>query len=190
MRVRRARLASRVKLIRGDIRHLPFPEKSFALVMAPYGILQSLLDEKLLAATLKDVRRVLTRNGTFGLELVADLPAWDEYSNRTSLRSKRGPNGKPIVADRIGQAGSPEAHHPVRAGIRRRARQERDAQEIHPRIPDAVGAPDGPAARKSRAGGVGGARRLPGRARGTCAPMSGLSWPGGGKITRSRSRQT
>jgi ubiquinone/menaquinone biosynthesis C-methylase UbiE len=97
MRVRRARVASRVKLIRGDIRHLPFPDKSFELVMAPYGILQSLLDEKLLAATLKDVRRVLTRTGTFGLELVADLPAWDEYSNRTTFRSARGPHGKPIA---------------------------------------------------------------------------------------------
>ena len=59
-------LQSRVKLIRGDIRHLPFPDKSFPLVMAPYGILQSLLDEQLLSATLKDVRRVLARNGTFG----------------------------------------------------------------------------------------------------------------------------
>jgi len=97
MRVRRARLGARVKLIRGDIRHLPFPEKSFDLVMAPYGILQSLLDERLLAATLKDVRRVLTRKGTLGLELVADLPAWDEYSNRTTFRSQRGPNGKPII---------------------------------------------------------------------------------------------
>jgi ubiquinone/menaquinone biosynthesis C-methylase UbiE len=96
-KVRRARLGSRIKLIRGDIRHLPFPEKSFELVMAPYGILQSLLDEKLLAATLKDVNRVLTRNGTFGLELVADLPAWDEYSDRTTFRSQRGPNGKPIA---------------------------------------------------------------------------------------------
>jgi ubiquinone/menaquinone biosynthesis C-methylase UbiE len=97
MKVRRARLASRVKLIRGDIRHLPFPDKSFELVMAPYGILQSLLDEKLLSATLKDVRRVIARDGTFGLELVADLPAWDEYSNRMSLRGNRGPNGKPIA---------------------------------------------------------------------------------------------
>jgi ubiquinone/menaquinone biosynthesis C-methylase UbiE len=97
MKVRRARLESRVKLIRGDIRHLPFPDRTFPLVMAPYGILQSLLDEKLLAATLKDVRRVLTRDGTFGLELVADLPAWDEYSNRTTLRSSRGPHGKPIA---------------------------------------------------------------------------------------------
>jgi ubiquinone/menaquinone biosynthesis C-methylase UbiE len=96
-RVRRAKLQSRVTLIRGDIRHLPFPERTFPLVMAPYGILQSLLDERLLTATLKDVRRVLTRHGTFGLELVADLPAWDEYRNRVTLRGKRGPHGKPIM---------------------------------------------------------------------------------------------
>jgi ubiquinone/menaquinone biosynthesis C-methylase UbiE len=96
-RVRRARMGKRVKLIRGDIRHLPFPDKSFPLVMAPYGILQSLLDEKVLTATLKEVARVLAPNGTFGLELVADLPAWEEYSKRTSMRGKRGPNGKPIA---------------------------------------------------------------------------------------------
>lgn len=97
MRVRRAKLQSRVKLIRGDIRHLPFPDTTFPLVMAPYGILQSLLDEQLLMATLKDVRRVLARNGRLGLELVADLPAWDEYRNRVTLRGRRGPHGKPIV---------------------------------------------------------------------------------------------
>lgn len=96
-RVKQARLRSRVKLLRGDIRHLPFPDRSFPLVMAPYGILQSLLDERVLAATLKEVNRVLTRKGTFGLELVADLPAWEEYSKHTSLRGKRGPNGKPIA---------------------------------------------------------------------------------------------
>jgi ubiquinone/menaquinone biosynthesis C-methylase UbiE len=97
MRVRRAKLQRRIQLIRGDIRRLPFPDRSFPLVMAPYGILQSLLDEKLLSDTLKDVRRVLTKNGTFGLELVADLPAWDEYANRTTLRGARGPHGKPIA---------------------------------------------------------------------------------------------
>ncbi len=97
MRVRRAQLQSRITLIRGDIRHLPFPDQSFQLVMAPYGILQSLLDEKLLSDTLKDVRRVLAKKGTFGLELVADLPAWEEYANRTTLRGARGPHGKPIA---------------------------------------------------------------------------------------------
>ncbi|HEX8029158.1 MAG TPA: class I SAM-dependent methyltransferase [Vicinamibacterales bacterium] len=96
-RVRRARVQSRVHLLRGDIRHLPFPDKTFPLVMAPYGILQSLLDERLLTSTLKEVQRVLTRKGVFGLELVADLPAWEEYSRHTSLRGKRGPHGKPIA---------------------------------------------------------------------------------------------
>src|ERR1051325_10497103 len=95
-RLKRTRLRSRLRLIRGDIRHLPFPDTTFPLVMAPYGILQSLLDEELLMSTLKDVRRVLTRKGTFGLELVADLPAWDEYANRVTLRGARGPHGKPI----------------------------------------------------------------------------------------------
>lgn len=95
-RVRRAKLGSRLQLIRGDIRHLPFPDRSFPLVMAPYGILQSLLDEALLAATLQDVRRVLSRDGVFGLELVADLPAWEEYQNKVTFRSPRGPHGKPI----------------------------------------------------------------------------------------------
>jgi len=96
-RARRARMGSRVQLVRGDIRHLPFPDRTFPLVMAPYGILQSLLAERDLARTLEAVARVLTRKGTFGLELVADLPAWSEYSKRVSLRGKRGPSGKPIT---------------------------------------------------------------------------------------------
>lgn len=96
-RVARARIQSRVKLVRADIRQMPFADRTFPLVMAPYGILQSLLDEELLTATLKEVQRVLTPGGTFGLELVADLPAWDEYSRRKSLKGERGPNGKPIV---------------------------------------------------------------------------------------------
>lgn len=96
-RVKRGRLGARVKLVRGDIRHLPFPDDFFPLVMAPYGILQSLLDERLLSATLKDVSRVLAPGGTFGLELVADLPAWDEYQDRVTFRSRRGPHGKPIA---------------------------------------------------------------------------------------------
>ena len=64
--------------------------------MAPYGILQSLLVERDLAQTLAAVTRVLARKGVFGLELVADLPAWDEYTKRVSMRGKKGPSGKPI----------------------------------------------------------------------------------------------
>ena len=149
--------------------------------MAPYGILQSLLDEKLLSATLKDVRRVLTRDGTFGLELVADLPAWDEYSNRVSLRSKRGPNGKPIALIESREAGSQETHHAVRAGVRRGPRQERDAEEIQPRVPHAVGAANGAAAGKSRIRSVGAARRLPGRPLGPARRRLDYSGAGEGR---------
>lgn len=109
-----------VSLVRGDIRHLPFAppastsapvrgprarrpaapvrrspkgEGGFAMVMAPYGVLQSLLQERDLAATLKAVHGVLQPGGTLGLELVADLPSWEEYRKRVSLDGWRGRKG-------------------------------------------------------------------------------------------------
>jgi ubiquinone/menaquinone biosynthesis C-methylase UbiE len=89
-RIARGRLSSRLRLIRGDIRALPFPSSTFPLVMAPYGVLQSLLRERDLAATLEAVARVLKSGATFGIELVADLPSWNEYSKRVSLAGWRG----------------------------------------------------------------------------------------------------
>jgi len=91
-RVRRARLQYRVRLVRGDIRYLPFGSM-FDLVMAPYGILQSLLRERDLKATLSAVRDVLEPGGAFGMELVADLPSWEEYRKRISLKGWRGRQG-------------------------------------------------------------------------------------------------
>ena len=61
--------------------------------MAPYGILQSLLSERDLVQTLSEIHRVLQPNGTFGLELVADLPSWEEYRKRVSLKGWRGRRG-------------------------------------------------------------------------------------------------
>lgn len=93
-RIRRSKLGDRAQLVRGDIRHLPFPDRTFPLVLAPYGILQSLLKESDLARTLEAVHRVLERGGTLGLELAADLPSWKEYRRRVSLKgrlSSRGP---------------------------------------------------------------------------------------------------
>lgn len=92
-RVRRQRRGVRPDLVRADIRHLPFPAASFPMAIAPYGVLQSLLSERDLAATLADVARVVRPDGFFGLELVADLPAWGEYSRRVSLRGRRGRAG-------------------------------------------------------------------------------------------------
>jgi SAM-dependent methyltransferase len=95
-RVRRQRRGVRPDLVRGDIRHLPFPEAAFPMVIAPYGILQSLLSERDLKATLADVARVVSRDGFFGLELVADLPSWGEYRKQVRLRGRRGAGG-PLV---------------------------------------------------------------------------------------------
>ena len=84
-------------MVRGDIRHFSFPDRSFSFVMVLYGILQSLLVDRDLARTLDAVARVLTRRGTFGLELVADLPSWTEHSRKVSLRGRRGSTGAPIT---------------------------------------------------------------------------------------------
>ncbi len=91
-RVRRLPRAQRPRLIRGDIRTLPFPDRAFGVVMAPYGLLQSLLRESDLSALLADVHRVLRRGGLFGIDLVPDLPAWREYNEKVSMRGV-GPRG-------------------------------------------------------------------------------------------------
>ena len=99
-RVSRAGLSRRVRLIRGDIRHLPFPSRRrpFSMVLAPYGMLQSLLRERDLTATMAAVHQVLQRGGTFGIELVADLPSWAEYRKRVSLSGWRGRKGGARIA--------------------------------------------------------------------------------------------
>lgn len=75
-------------LVRGDIRFLPFAPGSFRTVLAPYGILQSLVRDKDLAATLAAVARVLPRGGLFGVDLVPDVPNWSEYRNRVGLKGR------------------------------------------------------------------------------------------------------
>ncbi len=96
-RVRRQRRGTKPDLIRGDIRHLPFPDASFQLVMAPYGILQSLLSDRDLTTTLSEVARVTEPDGMFGLELVADLPSWREHAKKVSLRGSRSPGGTQVT---------------------------------------------------------------------------------------------
>jgi SAM-dependent methyltransferase len=103
LRRKRSRRKPQVRLLRGDIRQLPFPDQTFPLVIAPYGILQSLLRERDLAATLEAVRKSLTRGGTFGLELVADLPAWREYANRVTLSGRRSNGARITLTESVRQ---------------------------------------------------------------------------------------
>lgn len=90
-RVKRLTGDGSAALVRGDIRMLPFRARpGFSLIMAPYGILQSLTRERDLRATLLSVHRVLGRGGLFGVDLVPDLPRWSEYDRHVSLRGRRG----------------------------------------------------------------------------------------------------
>jgi ubiquinone/menaquinone biosynthesis C-methylase UbiE len=81
-------LLKSLRLVRSDIRALPFDTGAFSMVLAPYGILQSLIRPRDLTATLASVARVVARGGTFGIDLVPDVPKWREYENRVQLRGR------------------------------------------------------------------------------------------------------
>ena len=78
------------RVVRADIRSLPFEDESFSMVIAPYGILQSLTRERDLVDALAATARVLTPGGTFGIDLVPDVPQWREYTNRVQFRGRAG----------------------------------------------------------------------------------------------------
>jgi ubiquinone/menaquinone biosynthesis C-methylase UbiE len=84
----RAKRHPKLRVIRGDIRALPFENGAFPMVIAPYGILQSLIRPRDLTATLASVARVVAPGGAFGIDLVPDVPKWREYENRVQLRGK------------------------------------------------------------------------------------------------------
>ena len=85
-----ARARHRAPLIRADIRALPFRPHSCEMVIAPYGVLQSLTRAEDLRSALASVAEVLRGGGTFGIDLVPDVPKWREYVNRVQLRGRAG----------------------------------------------------------------------------------------------------
>lgn len=87
-RKRAGRKRRRLRLVRGDIRFLPFRDGEFTAVLAPYGVLQSLLRERDLSTTLDAVARVLAPGGLFGVDLVPDVPNWREYTNKVQLKGR------------------------------------------------------------------------------------------------------
>jgi len=76
--------------VRGDMRALPFADRSFTMVIAPYGVLQSLVHERDLTAALAAIGRVLEPGGLLGIDLVPDVPNWKEYRDRVQLRGRSG----------------------------------------------------------------------------------------------------
>jgi len=79
-----------LRVVRGDIRALPFRDRAFSMVLAPYGVLQSLIRPADLMSTLASVARILPPRGTFGIDLVPDVPKWQEYTDRVQLRGRAG----------------------------------------------------------------------------------------------------
>ena len=125
----RAIARATVSWLRGDIRFLPFRASArFDLVMAPYGILQSLVRESDLKATLASVARVLAPGGVFGLDLVPDLPVWKEYRNKVRFRGVAARRQVAHHAGGIGPAGSREEADGLRPGVHRTARPRAHAR--------------------------------------------------------------
>lgn len=94
-KLKRAKLAGlkprgHARLILGDIRELPFEDGAFKLVIAPYGMLQSLTRERDLKRALAEAARVLALGGVLGVDLVPDLPTWDEYKRSVRFRGRMG----------------------------------------------------------------------------------------------------
>lgn len=102
-RVARAKLVDGAWLLRGDIRRLPFDGRRFGLVMAPYGVLQSLIRESDLSDTLSDVARVIEPGGLLGIDLVPDVPRWKEYRNRVTLRERTARGSLVTLTESVSQ---------------------------------------------------------------------------------------
>jgi SAM-dependent methyltransferase len=102
-KARRARVSDGLRLVRGDIRALPFRRRAFGLVMAPYGILQSLIRDQDLRDTLESVARVMPRGGRVAIDLVPDLPAWSEYRAKKTLTGTLGRGGRLSLVESVRQ---------------------------------------------------------------------------------------
>ena len=103
--VRGRRLAARTRpaFVLGDVCALPFPNASFGVVIAAYGLLQSLLSDRDLDAALAGAARVLKPDGVMGIDLVPDLPAWKEYRDRECFKGRSRRGGRVTLIESVRQ---------------------------------------------------------------------------------------
>ena len=125
-------------LVRGDIRALPFAARSFSMVLAPYGILQSLIEtarsrrDARVGGACRRARRHLRDRSRAGCPEVARV-----RQQGAAARAESG--GAAAHADRIGPAGPAPPTHDVRAALCGTAGAAR-AITVSSCVPDAVGA--------------------------------------------------
>jgi SAM-dependent methyltransferase len=101
-RLARAKLDGAL-LVRGDIRVLPFRRRAFQLVIAPYGILQSLVRERDLVSALESIAGVMPKGARLGIDLVPDLPRWSEYRGKKTLTGRIGRNTRVTLVESVRQ---------------------------------------------------------------------------------------
>ena len=101
--LRTLRTPRTISFVRADIRQLPFRDRSFSMVLAPYGVLQSLTRERDLTQTLESVARVIPRGATLGIDLVPDVPNWREYDNKVQLRGRTSEGAQLTLVESVQQ---------------------------------------------------------------------------------------
>jgi ubiquinone/menaquinone biosynthesis C-methylase UbiE len=102
-RTRTSRTLRTISFVRSDIRQLPFRNRSFSMVLAPYGVLQSLTRESDLTQTLESVARLIPRGATLGIDLVPDVPNWREYDNKVQLRGRTSEGAQLTLVESVQQ---------------------------------------------------------------------------------------
>lgn len=100
---RRLLKAKRPSLFLGDVRTLPFADNTFQLVIAPYGMLQSMTRERDLRQIMQEAARVLKPGGVFGIDLVPDLPIWDEYGREVRLKGRSAGGARVTLIESVRQ---------------------------------------------------------------------------------------
>jgi ubiquinone/menaquinone biosynthesis C-methylase UbiE len=102
-RKRRVKLDQHLDLVRADIRALPFASGTFRVLIAPYGITQSVLTDRDLLAVFTSAARVLKRHGLLGIDVVTELPRWPEYQDQVQLQGRRGPKAHLTLIESVAQ---------------------------------------------------------------------------------------
>ena len=104
-RRRLARIPKPVRpiLLRGDVRALPVRPGTLGAAVAAYGLLQSLLNDRDLDAALASAAKALRRGGLLGVDLVPDLPVWEEYAGRIPIRGQFAPGTTLTLVESVRQ---------------------------------------------------------------------------------------
>lgn len=102
-RARRVAQPRRPLLIRGDVRSWPLRPRRLRAVVAGYGLLQSLVNDRDFDATVRAAAEGLVKGGWFGIDLVPDLTAWSEYERQIPHKGRFGADATLTLIESVKQ---------------------------------------------------------------------------------------